>query len=83
MSEELEKAIELFCVVLPENKVGTYSPQPNDDARLKEILETALRNNEEVRILHLIDGLKNWHPDIAESDIIECAETAFNRMFEL
>ena len=42
MSEELEKAIELFCVVLPENKVGTYSPQPNDDARLKEILETAL-----------------------------------------
>ena len=35
MSEELEKAIELFCVVLPENKVGTYSPQPNDDARLK------------------------------------------------
>ena len=83
MSEELEKAIELFCAVLPENKAGTYSPQPNDDARLKEILETALRNNEEVRILYLIDGLKKWHPDIAESDIIEWAETAFNRMFEL
>ena len=83
MSEELEKAIELFCVVLPENKIGTQSPQPNDDARLKEILKTALRNNEEVRILHLIDGLKKWHPNIAESDIMECAETAFDRMFEL
>ena len=43
MSKELEKAIELFCAVLPENKIGTYSPQPNDDARLKEILETELK----------------------------------------
>ena len=83
MSKESEKIIELFCAVLPENKIGTYSPQPNDDARLKEILETALKNNEDVRIQYLIDGLKKWHPNVAESDIIECAETAFNRMFEI
>lgn len=60
MSEELVKAIEIFCVALPENKIGTYSPQANDDARLKEILETALKNNEEVRIQNLIEGLKKW-----------------------
>ena len=83
MSKESEKIIELFCAVLPENKIGTYSPQPNDDARLKEILETALKNNEDVRIQYLIDGLKKWHPNVAKSDIIECAETAFNRMFEI
>lgn len=83
MSNELENAIKSFCIFLPDTKVGTYSPNPNDDRRLKSILEAANKNKEEVRPSDIIEGLKKYKQDVSEGDILECGDTAFKYMLEL
>lgn len=83
MSTELQKAIESFCLLIPVSKIGEYSSNPNDDRRLKHILDTALKNNEEVRPKHIIDALSACHPEIDMADIIQCADTAFRHMFNI
>ena len=83
MSNELENAIKSFCISLPDAKVGKYSPNPNDDRRLKDIYDTAVINNEEVRPSDIIEGLKKYKQDVSEGDILECGDTAFKYMLEL
>lgn len=84
MSNELENAIKSFCIFLPDTKVGTYSPNPNDDRRLKSILEAANKNKEEVRPSDIIEGLKKYKQNnVAEDDILECGDTAFKHMLQL
>ncbi|MBQ7774021.1 MAG: hypothetical protein IJ383_08170 [Bacteroidales bacterium] len=58
MSNELKNAINTFCKLLPDNKVGEYSPNPNDDRRLKAIIDTANKNSEGVRPSDIIEGLR-------------------------
>lgn len=82
MSKELQKAIESFCSLMPESKIGTYSPNSNDDRRLKNIYDTAVANNEDIRPCDIIDCFKKWHPDIDEKHIIECGDTAFRYMID-
>lgn len=84
MSNELENAIKSFCISLPDAKVGKYSPNPNDDRRLKDIYDTAVVNNEEVRPSDIIEGLRKYKQNnVAEDDILECGDTAFKHMLQL
>lgn len=82
MSEELQRAIESFCCLIPESKIGNYSPNSNDDRRLKNIYDTAIANNEDISPCDIIICLKKWHPDINEEYIIECGDTAFRYMID-
>lgn len=83
MSTELQKAIESFCLLIPESKIGEYSSNSNDDRRLKHILDTALKNKEDVSPKHIIETLSACHPEIDMADIIKCADTAFHHMFNI
>ena len=82
MSDALQKAIELFCQLIPESKIGTYSANPNDDRRLKAIYETAINNHEDIHASDIIECLKECHPGIAEVDIIKCGDSAFRHMLD-
>ena len=83
MSNELQKAIKLFCQFIPECKIGKYSPNPNDDRRLKSIYDVACSNSEEIRASDIIDCLKELKPEVCEKDIVECGDTAFKHMLQL
>ena len=83
MSEELQKAIKSFCQLIPESKIGKYSSNALDDKRLKLIYNTAISAGEEVRPQHIIDCLKECHPNIADEVIVECADSAFKHMLTL
>lgn len=83
MSQELQKAVESFCRLIPESKVGKYSPNTLDDKRLKKIYDTAIAHNENITPKHIIDCLKEYHPQLSETDIQECGDTAFNHMLSL
>ncbi len=83
MSQELQKAIESFCQLIPESKIGKYSPNALDDKRLKKIYDTAIANKENVTPKLIIDCLKESHPQLSETDIQECGDTAFNHMLSL
>ncbi len=63
--------------------MGKYSPNPNDDRRLKSILDAANKNKEEVCPSDIIEGLRKYKQDVAEGDIIECGDTAFKHMLQL
>ena len=83
MTTELKQAIDLFCQFIPYNKIGAYSPQCLDDVRLKAILDTAMKMNEEVRPTDIFKSLKSLYPELDESVIGECADTAFKHMLDL
>ncbi len=63
--------------------IGKYSPNPNDDRRLKAIIDIANTNSEEVRPSVIIEGLRRNKQNIAEEDIIECGDTAFKHLLDL
>ena len=83
MSTELQKVIRSFCQLIPENKIGEYSSNALDDKRLKLIYDTAILIGEDIRPQHIIDCLKECHPNIADEVIVECADSAFKHMLTL
>lgn len=83
MNKKLYDAIQRFCLLLPENKIGEYSANALDDQRLINIYRTAIENGEDVRPSDLLNSLKECHPDVALEDLRQCADTAFRHMCDI
>jgi hypothetical protein len=83
MTKELALAINAFCYHIPESKIGIYSPNVLDDNRLESIYDVACKSGEDIRPQYFIDSLKAHHPNIADNDIMECADTAFRHMLDI
>lgn len=72
MNEQLKKAIDSFCSLIPEAKIGIYSHHPKDHERLAKIAYLSHVTNEEVANQNIIEGLAEKH-DVHENDIRDCA----------
>ena len=81
--ETISQKLTSFCSLLPENKFGEYSSNPNDDRRLIELAYVSYSTKQEITIEMFKNELKKWHPDVFVNDIDRCAESCLaqiNRM---
>ena len=83
MNPILKDTIQTFCKFIPESKIGIYSPNPNDDRRLRAIYETAIAVGGEVKPSYILDCLKELYPNWEEKDLIDCADSSFKHMLNL
>lgn len=78
--ETVDQKLTSFCSLLPENKIGEYSSNPNDDRRLIELAYVSYSTKQEITIEMFKDELQKWHPDVFENDIDRCAKSCLEQI---
>lgn len=86
MDNDLEKALQSFCLHLPSTKVGVYSHNSHDDTRLAMVAYHAYLSCEEITSEKFTECLSSVHPDVLKADIEKCVNTCLpliNQMKEV
>lgn len=74
MNPKLEKAINTFCFMMPDAKIGIYEHQPLDDERIAKIACLSFFTGDDVTAQDFIDGLTKYNPTLHAKDIQDCAK---------